>query len=122
IGSLDIVIFMQRMKYREKFVRRIVEIDEIVGFPKESEKPIYNKVFSWDPYKDSFEIGECSVVLKKISQSIGVKEKEVIEEFQRRVAILKWMNENNITNFKDVYAIINAYYTMPNRVLAMISE
>ncbi|MEM0333071.1 MAG: type II/IV secretion system ATPase subunit [Candidatus Aenigmatarchaeota archaeon] len=121
IGSLDIVIFMQRMKYRDKFVRRIVEIDEIVRFPKDEDKPIYNKVFSWNSYKDTFEIGECSVVLRKISETMGIKEKEIIEEFQRRVAILKWMNENNIVNFKDVYAIINAYYTMPNRVLSMIS-
>jgi len=121
IGSLDIVIFMQRMRYKDKFVRRITEIDEIIGFPQDSEKPIYNKVFSWNPYKDSFEIGECSVVLKKIAQSTGLSEKEIIEEFQRRVAILKWMNENNIVNFKDVYTIINAYYAMPNRVLALIS-
>lgn len=122
IGSLDIVVFMQRMKYREKFVRRVTEIIEIIGFPKGYEKPIYNRVFKWNAYNDTFEIGEISVVLKKISQITGIPESEIIQEFQRRVAILKWMKEKDITNFKDVYTIINAYYTTPNRVLAMISE
>ncbi|MCS7093631.1 MAG: type II/IV secretion system ATPase subunit [Candidatus Aenigmarchaeota archaeon] len=122
IGSLDIVVFMQRMRYKEKFVRRITEIVEIVGFPKGYDKPVYNKVFTWNAYKDVFEIGEMSVVLKKISQLTGISEKEIMDEFQRRVAILKWMKDHDIVNFKDVYTIINAYYTMPNRVLAMISE
>ncbi|MEM5815228.1 MAG: type II/IV secretion system ATPase subunit [Candidatus Aenigmatarchaeota archaeon] len=122
IGSLDIIVFMQRMRYRERFVRRVTEIIEIVSFPKEEEKPIYNRVFTWNSYKDCFELGEVSVVLKKISQISGITEKEIIEEFQRRVAILRWMKEHDIINFKDVYAIINAYYTMPNRVLTLMSE
>jgi len=42
--------------------------------------------------------------LKKISQT-GLSEKEILDEFQRRVAILRWMKEKNITDFKDVYAI-----------------
>jgi hypothetical protein len=74
------------------------------------------------PFKDVFEIGEKSIILKKISQATGLSEKDVIDEFQRRVAILRWMKEKNITDFKDVYAIFSAYYTMPNRVLALIES
>jgi flagellar protein FlaI len=122
IGSLDIVVFMQRVRYKEKFVRRVTEVIEMVGFPKEERSPIVNYVFKWNPFKDVFEIGEKSVILKKISQATGLSEKDVIDEFQRRVAILRWMKEKNITDFKDVYAIFSAYYTMPNRVLALIES
>jgi flagellar protein FlaI len=122
IGSLDIVVFMQRVRYKEKFVRRVTEVIEMVGFPKEEKSPIVNYVFKWNPFKDVFEIGEKSVILKKISQATGLSEKDVIDEFQRRVAILRWMKEKNITDFKDVYAIFSAYYTMPNRVLALIES
>lgn len=122
IGSLDIVVFMQRIRYKEKFVRRVTEVIEMIGFPQEEKSPIINYVFKWDPFKDAFEIGEKSAILKKISQTTGLKEKEVIDEFQRRVAILKWMKEKNIVDFKDVYAIISAYYTMPNRVLALVES
>ena len=122
IGNLDLVVFMQRMKYREKFVRRVTEVVEIVGFPKGEKMPIINQIFKWDPFRDVFEIGEKSVVLKRISQTTGLSEKEVIEEFQRRVAILRWMKEKNIINYKDVFTIFSAYYTMPNRVLALIES
>jgi len=122
IGSLDIVVFMQRVKYRDKFVRRITEVIEMVNFTKGEKAPIINTIFKWDPFKDTFEIGEKSVILKKISNSFGISEKEIVDEFQRRVAILKWMKEKNITDFKDVYAIISAYYSMPNRVLALVES
>jgi flagellar protein FlaI len=122
IGSLDIVVFMQRVKYRDKFVRRITEIIEMVKFPKGEKVPIINTIFKWDPFKDTFEIGEKSVILKKISNTFGISEKEIVDEFQRRVAILRWMKDKNITDFKDVYAIISAYYSMPNRVLSLVES
>jgi flagellar protein FlaI len=122
IGSLDIIVFMQRVRYKDRFVRRVTEVAEIVGFPKGEKSPIVNYVFKWDPFKDSFEIGEKSVVLKKISQVTGLGENDISDEFQRRVAILRWMKEKNILEFKDVYAIFSAYYSMPNRVLALIES
>ncbi len=122
IGSLDVIVFMQRIKYREKFVRRVTEVVEMVGFPRGERSPVINCVFKWDPFKDAFEIGEKSVILKKISSSTGFSEKEVVEEFQRRVAILRWMKEKNIIDFKDVYTIFSAYYTTPNKVLALIES
>jgi flagellar protein FlaI len=121
IGSLDIVIFMQRVRYKERFVRRVTEVAEVVEVRK-GKMPIANYVFRWDPFKDSFEIGEKSAILKKISQLTGLSEKDVINEFQRRVVILRWMKEKNITNFKEVYTIISAYYSMPNRVLALVES
>jgi flagellar protein FlaI len=122
IGSLDIVVFMQRVKYRDKFVRRITEVIEMVKFPRGEKTPIINTIFKWDPFKDTFEIGEKSVILKKISNAFGISEKEIVDEFQRRMAILRWMKEKNITDFKDIYAIISAYYSIPNRVLSLIES
>jgi len=122
IGSLDIIVFMQRVRHREKTVRRITEVIEIVSFSKGERMPIKNTVFQWNAFNDSFEIGEKSYVLKKISKNTGISEKEIIDEFQRRVAILRWMKEKNITEFRDVFAIISAYYSMPNRVLALVES
>jgi len=122
IGSLDIVVFMQRVKYRDKFVRRITEVIEMVKYPKGEKEPTTNTIFKWNPFKDTFEVGEKSVILKKISNSFGISEKEIIDEFYRRVSVLRWMNEKNITDFKEVYAIISAYYSMPNRVLSLVES
>jgi hypothetical protein len=32
------------------------------------------------------------------------------------------MKEKDITNFREVYTIISAYYSMPNRVLALVES
>jgi len=122
IGSLDVVVFMQRVKYKDKFVRRVTEVAEMVGFPKNEKMPIVNYVFRWNSYKDVFEPAEKSVILKKISQMTGLSEKDVVEEFQRRVSILRWMKEREIMNFKDVYTIISAYYSIPDRVMSLIES
>ena len=120
LEALDIVVFLQRMKYREKFVRKVTEVQEMMKFKTGSKEPVTNKIFSWDPVKDSFNPGEKSIVLKKIADMSGTPQDEIIEEFKRRVLVLKWMKEKNVTNYRDVYSIINEYYVSPNKIISLI--
>ncbi len=120
IDSLDTVVFLARMKYKENFVRKVTEVDEIVKYDQKRESPIVNTVFKWNSSTDKFESIEDSVVLKKLVERTGMKEKEVIEEMERRMAVLSWMKDNNITDYVDVNKVINMYYNYPQRTMAMI--
>lgn len=120
IESLDLVIFMHRMKIKDKNVRRVVEIDEIVEFDEEKKRINYNKVFELNTFEDKIEVKNKSLVLKKISRLSGLDEKEITEEFKRRYLVLQWMVENNIINFEDVYRIISLYYSNPNKLISII--
>lgn len=121
VGSLDVIVFLLRLRYRDKFVRRTNEIIEMIEFDAKEDKPTTNTVFKWNSSKDEFDGGAKSTLLKKIADVTGMKEQEVIDEMKRRMTVLEWMQQRNITEYRDVYKIVNMYYYYPNRVLAAIS-
>ncbi len=120
VGSLDVVVFMSRMRYRDKFVRRVNEILEMVKFDPVSDRPVVNRVFKWNPFNDKIESVGNSFLLKKISDSTGVPQQEILEELERRMLVLNWMQERDISEYQDIYKIINMYYYYPNRVIGAI--
>lgn len=120
ITALDIVIFLARMKYKNKFVRKVVEIDEIVDFDLNTNTPIINQIFKWDPKTDKFEITGKSISLKKVSDFTGISEKDIKDEIERRIVVLEWMKENNITDYRDVHRIFSIYYNDPASLLSYI--
>ena len=121
IQNLDIVVFLTKSKYRNKFVRRIKQILEIVDFDVENKKPVVNEVFKWNAYKDTIEVVNKSVVLNRIKEKFGLREKQIKDELQRRMLVLEWIKERGLTEFKDVAALINLYYNYPERVISAIS-
>ena len=122
IGSLDMVVFLARMKYKEKFVRRTNEIVEIIDYDTNNNRPIINTVFKWNSTNDKFTSERKTMMLRKIAEKTGMKDKDIREELQRRMLVLSWMKENNILGFRDVNKIINMYYNYPQRTISMIKE
>jgi len=122
IGSLDLAIFLARMKYRDNFVRRLTEAVEILRYDENKEVPVVNRLFKWNSSNDKFENTEGSHILNKISERTGMKEIEITEELERRMLILSWMKENKILEFEDVSKVINMYYNYPQKTISMIME
>jgi flagellar protein FlaI len=122
IGSLDLIVFLCRVRYREKFVRRVTEILEMIRYDEKKGKPIVNEVFRWNPFTDKIEVVNKSALLKKISSSAGIFEEELIEELKRRTLVLEWMQKRNIKSYREVYAVLTEYYHNPNRVLAIAAR
>lgn len=120
ISSLDIVVFLARMKYKNKFTRKVTEINEIVDFDNNTNKPVTNQIYKWNPQNDKFDIAGRSVSLKKISDLTGLSEKDIRNEIERRIVVLEWMKENNILDYRDVHKIFSIYYTEPERLLSVI--
>jgi len=121
IEALDIVVFLTATRYRGKFVRRVKSINEIVGFNYSEKKPIFKEVIRWNSEKDKFEIVNKSSILEKIRKRYGLSEKQIKEEIKRRMLVLKWLYEKNITDYRDVAKVIEAYYRNPTQVIDMIS-
>jgi flagellar protein FlaI len=120
IQSADIIVFLLVTRYRDKQVRRANEIVEVIGYDNETKQPIVNQVFKWNPMSDVFDIFEKSIVLKKISLSMGMTENQIKEELERRMLLLDWMQKRNISEYKEVHSVINQYYTNPERTIAAI--
>jgi flagellar protein FlaI len=118
LENIDIVIFLTLSRIKEQYVRRADSILEIVGLEKE--RPVTNKVFEWKPATDSYEIVGKSVVLTKIAKKAGLTEDVIKHELMIRKAILEWMLEQEIFDYKEATKIIQSYYTTPNRILDMV--
>lgn len=120
LGSLDIMVFLLRVRYKEKHVRRVNEVLEVVSVDPDTKTPITNKLFRWNPINDTFEVQGKSAILKKISDAIGLSPQQIKDELERRMFVLNWMQENRILSYKDVYNVLQMYYAYPERVLATI--
>ncbi|RLJ07643.1 MAG: type IV secretion system protein VirB11 [Candidatus Aenigmatarchaeota archaeon] len=118
LENIDIVVFLTLARLKGRYVRRADSILEITGI--QNDRPVSNKVFAWNPAKDEHEIVGKSVVLKKIAKKTGVSEEVIKAELVKRRAILEWMYENGIYDYKDATRIIHAYYTTPERVLELV--
>lgn len=120
ISTLDVIIFLARMKYRNKFVRKVTEIVEMMSFDPSRNIPITNQMCKWNPQTDKFDIANKSIALKKIADFTGISKKDIQNELQRRMIILEWMRENQILNYRDVHKIFSYYYANPERLLSTI--
>lgn len=120
IGSLDLLVFIKRVRYKDKFVRRVSDVLEILDFPQDARSPVTSNVFTWNPVKDKIESDSKSMLLKKISDGTGIPEQEIKEELKRRILVLEWIKERNISKYDQVYSIFNLYYNHPNRLLSTI--
>jgi flagellar protein FlaI len=120
INSVDLVVFLSRMNYKNRFVRKVVEVIEIVGFDRRTNMPEINTIYKWDPLTDKFEIVNNSILLKKISELTGMKEVDIKSEIESRMIVLSWLEKHKIVNYLDVYKVFSLFYRDPQRVLSMI--
>jgi len=121
LESLDLVIFLSRMRYRGRNIRKVTYVYEVTGSDIKRNTMKYNKVFEWDPATDKILVKNKSNALWKIMKKTGMKEKDVVEELKRRMAILFWLQEQSINDFHDVGRVMSMYYGFPEKVLDVVS-
>jgi flagellar protein FlaI len=121
IENLDLIVFLSRMKYKGKNVKRLRSVHEVRGFDFETTRPKTKKIIEWNADTDRFDIKSDSVLLTKIVKKTGISEKALIEELKRRMLILFWLQERKILDFNDVSHVFNLYYSYPERVIDIIS-
>ena len=56
IQSLDMIVFLTKMKYRGRYVRKTENVLEITGFDFEKNRPTTNSVFKWNPETDKIAV------------------------------------------------------------------
>ena len=95
--------------------RRVIVVSEIVSSSS------FHNAFSWSPRGDHFvdDLRE-SVLFKRIAESSGKELGEVLEEYRKRLSILKWMLEQDIRDYKKVSDIIGKHYRDPKSLIAQM--
>jgi flagellar protein FlaI len=114
IDSLDIVLIQAAVKVAGRgMARRVMSVNEIVGYDPTSESFSFIEVFRWNPATDTFDFPgfmNSYVLEEKIALRRGIppfKKKVIYTELKRRAKILQRLHvERRLRNFYDVFAVL----------------
>jgi flagellar protein FlaI len=120
LEALDIVSVQIQTRIKGKRVRRTKELVEIVGLDPHTKEILTNAVFQWNPATDQFEYSGVSYVLERIQTEKNWQPEEMRREWENRKAIIRWLIERDVRDFRDVAKVIVAYYKEPENVMAYI--
>ncbi len=121
LETLDLIVFLTNMRYKGKYARKVESVYEVTGYDLQKKQINTNKIFEWDPSVDRIDTKNKSFILKKIVKKTGLNEKKIIDEFRRRMAVLEWLKEKNITDFNSVTQVFNLYRSFPEKVMDIIT-
>ncbi len=120
LSALNLVIIHSQLRVKDKRVRRITELVEIIGIEPMTLEIITNKVFQWVPSSDSFQYTGHSRLHEKIMDLEDMTAEDVLREVRRRANILRWMDKHDIRNFRDVCQIVAEYYENPEKIMNIV--
>ncbi len=122
LSALNNVIIQIQARTDKGVVRRLKQVLEIVGFEPETNELITNTVYEWDPGTDKFVFKGHSFLFDKIMELKNFSHEEMDAEFQRRCAVIHFLVANEITDHRQLWRLVTAYYKDPNEVMARIQR
>jgi flagellar protein FlaI len=113
MDNLNIVMVQSAVRRPDgRMVRRVLSINEIVGYNPQTKGFNYIEAFSWDPVTDTFVFrgNNASYLLdQKIAKRMGIPQNKVsiiYNEIEKRTNILKKIKESNVTDYDEFFQTI----------------
>ncbi len=122
LSALNNVIIQIQARTDKGVVRRLKQVLEIVGFEPETNELITNTVYEWDPATDKFVFKGHSFLFDKIMELRNYSHDEMDAEFQRRVSVIHYLVEHNISDHRQLWRLVASYYKDPEDVMARIQS
>lgn len=119
-SALHIISLQLKLRVRDRTVRRIVHVAEIVKYDPETDSIILNDVFKWDPASDQHRFLGKSHLFKLIQERYGESEAEIRRAITMREHVLRWMVAKGIRKYKDVAKVIREFYADPEGFYARV--
>jgi len=114
VENLNLAMFQAAVTGPDgKRVRRVLSINEVIGYNPEGNNVMFIPVFNWDPGTDTVKFrgkGSSALFISKLLEKRGMSRKDeglLYEELALRTKILDKMIEKKIFNFYDVYDSIS---------------
>jgi flagellar protein FlaI len=116
MALMNCAIVIKRVKGQDgKSTRRATIVQEI------KTSIDYHTSFKWDPKSDYFKPDlEGSEMLKRITEQTGQSMDELLEEYEKRKIVLKWLSQRGIRAYDKVAETIGKYYRDPKSLLSKI--
>jgi len=110
VDNLNLVIIQSAVKLPHGgTVRRMLSINELVGYDPETEGFSFMAAFVWDPATDTFTFtgkGSSYLLENKIATMLGIPENrraEIYDEVEKRAKILERLHKAGYTQFWDLF-------------------
>ena len=120
LSALNNVIIQIQARTEKGVVRRLKQVLEIVGFEPETNELITNTVYEWDPGTDQFVFKGHSFLFDKIMEIKNFTTDEMDAEFQRRTSVIRYLVQNKITDYRQLWRTIAQYYKDPTEVVSRL--
>ncbi|MEB3825046.1 MAG: type II/IV secretion system ATPase subunit [Desulfurococcales archaeon] len=118
LDSLNIAWFQSAVHVKGFPARRVIEIDEIIGYDPASGAIAAVPAFTWDPISDKFLFsgrGASYLLEEKIATMKGIPRSrlnEIYEELELRRKYLQTLADKGIVNYFDVHKAVTRAYTL----------
>ncbi|MCD6542309.1 MAG: type II/IV secretion system ATPase subunit, partial [Thermoplasmata archaeon] len=122
IQSLDFICFHSIVRMKNKRVRKITRVIEIIDIDPLTKEIITNEVFSWDPVTDTFRYSGRSYILEKIRSNLSISKEDIMKELNRRMRVVNWLIKKGRISFRDSAQIIEEYRERPNELLKRVDK
>jgi flagellar protein FlaI len=120
IPMMNAIALVGRTRLRDRVVRRVLDVSEIVGVNDKTGRAVFKKMYDWNPLTDAFVFRAKSVaestIFKKITELRHVTIESLMEELDKREFILKWMTRKDIKSYDEVAEVVRRYYLNPSEV------
>jgi flagellar protein FlaI len=117
VDNLNLVVIQSAVRLPNgKDGRRIIAVNEIVGYDSSSDSFSYIEVFRWNPSNDTFEFtGHINSYLLEevIAGQRGLppnRKRDIYNEVSRRATVLKKLKDQGILGFDELYQVISQAY------------
>ncbi len=113
VDNLNVVVIQSAVRRPSgEMVRRIISVNELVGFNPETQGFSFVEMFHWDPVTDMFEFtgkGSSYLLENKIATMLGIpdhKKAQIYQEIEKRARILERLHKAGYTGFYDLFHMI----------------
>jgi flagellar protein FlaI len=122
LNALNLVVIHGQMRVKDKRVRRITQIVEIIGIEPLTLEIITNQVYEWTGAGDTFKYGGHSNLYEKIMDLEDKTAEEVLEELNKRADIIRYLVKEKKRSYLEVWDIVAEYYENPDDIMEMVEE
>jgi flagellar protein FlaI len=121
VASLDILLVQTLTRLEGERVRRNKTIAEIEGIDQRTGELDYSTSFTWNADDDTF-ASSGSIVLDEIRDEQAWSQSELLAELRNRREFLRYLRDQEVTDYRRFTAMINEYYTDPDRAMDLIAD
>jgi len=117
IDNLNLVCIQSMVRLPNgKEARRVISINEIVGYDSAADAFSFIEVFRWNPVEDIFEFSgymNSYLLEERIAMARGIppaEKRTIYNELTRRANILRKLHQQGVEDFYDLFQILSQAY------------